>query len=159
MSMAEAQEVQEELVKREYSFVRLSPIEIGQCWTVIRHSSVESSPGGVSEESLTNILKGLQDGRISAWVVTSVKEIVAVGTSTVIEDNASKVKSLLVYSIFSYEFVDVELWKTLFIALKKYAKSCGCKTIVAFAENKRVLGLLKEFGAKFDMRATISVED
>lgn len=106
------------------------------------------------------VLREIQSGKIQLWAIGAVKsekERVALGvvaTSFVI-DHITGDRNLLVNALHKasgdVEFDDA-MWLDGILHLKLYASQQGCKKIVAFSDNPRVIEMFEKFGGSANVR-------
>ena len=106
------------------------------------------------------VLREIQSGKIQLWAIgvqKSEKESVALGvvaTSFVI-DHLTGDRNLLVNALHkaneSVELSD-DVWLDGILHLKMYALQQGCKKIVAFSDNPRVVEMFERFGGSAKVR-------
>lgn len=95
---------------------------------------------------MANVLKAIVGGRLECWALYNKEELWAIGTFEVWQDSMSGAKSLLIYSTYSYHPVTPEVWHWLIIEVRKYAKSMGCRKVVAYSNRDYVVKLFTAFG-------------
>jgi hypothetical protein len=101
-----------------------------------------------SPDKMNNVLSNLLDGGLECWLLYKGEEPVIVATFEIVEDYPSKVKSLLIYSIYSYVHIPLDLWVNLFGRIREYARSKDCRRIVAYSNVERVINLIGALGGE-----------
>jgi len=107
-----------------------------------------------------SVLREIQTGRLQLWVIGEVKdekERVALGVvaTSIVTDHFTGERNLLV-SLLHKAKPDVklneELWIDGILHLKLYARQQGCKKIVAFSGNERVIEMFEKLGGNASVR-------
>lgn len=129
--------------------LRLEPDQVNRYWSVIERAILEALPPVAVEDEglLPNILKNLLSGNMQCWVVTKKKTIYAMLVTTP-QFEIGGTKNLLVYTLYGFDNLDMETWKEGFNSLKKYAKSIGCKSIVAYSNVERIIQVCRLLGGE-----------
>lgn len=136
--------------------IRLTPEQISDHWEQLEFAIKESLPPTIGEvpDKMNNILMSLLDSRMQAWTSCSVKDGKAVISGFVItqvlDDLASKTKSLLIYCLYGYEDVDESEWVEGIRVLKKFRDSIGCRRILAYTDMPYIIDVAKRLGANTD---------
>lgn len=132
----------------EIKIFMLKHEEITKHWEVIRFSIENSGPpiAIASPETMNNTLKSLMIGRLRCWVVLREEEMVAIATTMFTIDDISKIKDLMIYTLFGFKLVSVEEWQYATNKLKEYARKNKCHRIVAYTGAKRLLEVIDSLG-------------
>jgi len=113
-------------------------------------------PPGIpaTEDVMTNILEEILKGNLVVWVMhrSSLKEgksdILAIALTTIITDMISKIRSLLIYSLYGTFNRDGEKdWAVGLGTIRGYAKKQGCAYIRAYSNVEAVHRIVKKLGA------------
>ena len=132
------------------------PEQVAEHWEQLEYAIAKSLPPTVGEETdkMNNILLALLDSRMDAWVSFSAKgdgtKVSGFMITQVLNDTASKTKSLLIYCLYGYDDVDKMEWIEGLKTLKKYKDSLGCRRVLAYTDIPYMIELAKEFGANTD---------
>lgn len=129
-------------------------------WGVIRAAIMETLPKKwqSSEIMALSLLKSVQDGTLTVWVISTDNKLAGVLTTTIIVDKISMQRNLLIYSLKSRQdksFTKGE-WVLALATLREYAKKNGCFSIVAYTTNNWLSSKVKMFG--WNVEQFISME-
>lgn len=132
-------------------FLRLMPDQIPTFWDAIKVAAVRSN--NVDKEFIPGYLRRLLCALISEKATCFVKlddaknlkavHIVRI-TNNDILDNTTMISD----AIYSFSKLTLEEWKDNFSKLIDYAKSKGCKVILAWTDSDRVIEIGKSIGAE-----------
>lgn len=136
--------------------VQLLPEQISEYWDLIAPSIEGSLPPFVyaSKEKMINILYALLSSDMQCWFIVNSKEsikgknIIAIVTTTIIEEGASKIKNLQIFTLFSRKVLTDSLFKDAYNTLSKFAKSKGCFRIVAYSDVERIISVVSRLGGE-----------
>lgn len=132
--------------------VKLLSDQISEHWGNIEFAIKNSLPPTVGEstDKMNNILLALLDNRMDCWVSvdSDTQQMEGVCVSQILEDDASKTKSLLLYCIYSFnsESANDKSWDEAFMTMVKYARSLGCTRITAYSDIDYIIERAKQFG-------------
>lgn len=129
--------------------IKFFPEQIVKHWDEIKMAIENALPpiAGDSPNRMNNILEELLMDRMQCWVAVNKNgRINGIGTTQLIEDHLTETKNLLVYSAFSIGVTTKEDWIRGFEVITKYAKSKGCKNIVGYTNNPKVVENMNKFG-------------
>jgi len=132
---------------------KLEPSQITMYWEDIKNGIVASFPptGMPSNEGMANILSRLLKGDMQVWTVTDESMSPrAVAVTMVLEEVASEVKNLLIYSLYGYSLVQQSLWIEGLEGLKKFAREKGCCKVIAYTKVQRVVDIARSLGCLAD---------
>jgi hypothetical protein len=99
-----------------------------------------------SPDRMGNILTSLLSGDMECWTVWKGEDICIIATLQVLLDNASGVRSLLIYSIYAYINITINMWGTLVKFLSTLAREQNCNRIVAYTNVERVKEIIRSVG-------------
>ena len=131
--------------------VKLLPDQVSRNWDTIGYAIENSLPPIVdeSDERMNNILLALLDGRMDCWVsLNGDGKINGVVSTTIMYDDLSGVRSLLIYSIFAFEWSEEEAWSEGLETLRKYAKGNDCSRITGYTEFDSIIQRVKDMGGE-----------
>lgn len=101
-----------------------------------------------------NILEEIIRGGVQLWVLThngdGKTNVTAVGTTVISVDGPSKIRNLILYSLYGYERPPESAWRTAMEAMKAFAKENKCAAVLAFTNSTRVLDLADKLGMRRD---------
>jgi len=102
---------------------------------------------------MNNILAKILEGELECWtLIKNEEETLGIGTFEVVLDVPSGVKSLLIYSLYTYIPFSYDLWGILLTRLRKHAREKGCHRISGFTNVDRVIDLVNVLGGRSDFR-------
>lgn len=139
---------------------KILPDQIASNWDVIGYSVQQSLPSQVEdvEGILSNVLMALLSGNMDCWVISSKdNKIEGIATTQILWDEASRVKTLLVYSVYSYGNISEQNWNKCLGTIREFAKNRGCHKISAFSGNERLVNLMTKLGADKQFFITFSL--
>lgn len=128
---------------------RILPDQVTKHWEVISFAIENSLPPFAVRQSgvMNNVLESLLLGKLECWVATNKSgEIKAIATTQILEDDISKCKSLLLYSVYGFSDLDESIWKQSFKTVSQYARQKGCQKITCYTD----LEYIKEMSKKFN---------
>ena len=134
---------------------QLTPKQISDYWEQLEFAITESLPPIVGEdirEKMSNVLLALLDGRMQAWASCTVRDgsltISGFMFTQVLEDPASRIKSLLIYCLYGYENVEEIEWIDGLRTLKKFSVATGCRRVIAYTDIPYMIELAKRLGGE-----------
>lgn len=133
---------------------RLLPEQVSARWSVIKTSIRNALPPHImdTDEAMNNILQSCMIGAMQVWVLHEQSgngvgpTVHAIGTTTMISDPISGSRSLLLYSLYAPGGISSDLWMDAYKGISKYAKSIGCKSVLAYSNVDAALALAKRLG-------------
>jgi hypothetical protein len=139
-------------------FVKLLSPQVTNWWELI-WPCIEKClpPCEEKEKRQANILQALLEERMQVWVMLrkeeGVNKILAILSTTVTQDECSKTKSLLIYSLFSYSTaMTAQDYTEGFEGLQKFARSKGCESVSAFTNLDKIVALIKRHKGSSEFR-------
>ena len=131
---------------------KLLPDQIAKFWDVIRYGIEQSTPpiSGEAPNKMSRILISLLSGKTDCWISyrregeNTIFE--AVCLTSLIFDDASYTRKLLIYCVYGYEKTIEETWQDAFLAVAEYAKSKHCNEVVAYVETPYMVEKARLFG-------------
>ena len=132
--------------------VRLMPEQTAKFWEQIKYAIENSMPPIVrGTMNMNKVLYSLESGRMVAWASVDNGKIVAIVTTTIMEDTCTDMKNLLIYSVYGIaDQIGKKNWTDGYETLMKYAKAQGCMQMVAFSRVEAIKRIAKHFGADVD---------
>ena len=132
--------------------LKLTPEQVVDYWDDIKELVKESLPPTAekSDRAMNRILEAMLIGIIDAWVSfrKENKEIVAIVTTTVVNDTISRSKTLLLYTTTTLKQSRAEDWREGFAAVAKYAKKLNCHTVACYTTNPEIRKIASKFGGE-----------
>jgi len=132
--------------------IKLASHDVTRLWGELKRTAVAAVPPHVSslEEHTNAVLAAILRGDLDCWILTKgddpeklAKGVAFVGT---VIDSFSMTKNLLIYGIFSYERVSMELWKEGLATLRAEAERKGCNLIIGYTSEPRILEIVNALG-------------
>ena len=109
---------------------------------------------GESAQKFNNIMTGLLSGRFVGWIVyrqlAGRKKSIGFMITTIVYDEVTETKSLLVYCLYVYERSVANDWIEGLEALEKYALSKGCVRITGMIMDDALLRRVVMLGGGVD---------
>ena len=140
--------------------LRLLPDQVTEHWDEIKGAIEASLPPvvGESEDKMNNILSAILIGGMDCWLSyrknEKGNEVNGLLVTTIVVDNPSGTRSLLLYVLFSPEGVELgdDGWAEGFEALSKYGKSVGCNRITGYTDVDHVVEMAERLGGEARFR-------
>lgn len=128
---------------------RLSPERVSEAWPLVERAVVSSSMAlaQMSDERLNNVLVAIQSGQASCFVHESENQITTVVITTLMEEQISKTRNLLIYAAHVFRKLKPETYVEMGKWIGQYAKGQGCSQIILYCSNDRLTEILKSSGA------------
>ena len=133
---------------------KLLPDQISKFWDIIRYAIEESLPpvAGESPDKMKKILTSLLCGKSECWAsyekTEEIRKLEAIVVTRISYDDVSDTRSLLIYSLYSYEGMSQASWKSGLTSLVKYARSKKCERIIAYTEVPGIIELVNRLGGE-----------
>jgi hypothetical protein len=140
----------------ELRMLELLPDQVASHWEELRPSIERALPPTASDDPsrMANILASILSGALTVHTFGFVEgtglKIVVVMTTSLVNHVDSLNPDLLIYSLSSVvdpRVLSMEDWKEGFELLKLYARSKGCRHIIAYSNDRGIIGLQKTLGA------------
>ena len=125
---------------------------ISRYWEDIADAIVASVPplAEVTDTALNELLKGLLEDRMQAWILCDIIEdrtvVYALVITTIWRDPGLDTKNLLIYALYGYSTIQESMWKAGLETLRKYARGIGCKAIVGLTSVPRIREVVEQLG-------------
>ena len=138
--------------------VKLTTEQVPRFWEAIKYASVNS--GRVRSEYVqsycSRLLYELLSGTAQVFVrLDEKRNLAALAVTKVLVDDITGSKSLRIDSLFSFAKQDVETWIDDLVTLKKFASNKGCRYIIGWTNNPRVIELCSMTGFKERLRSYV----
>lgn len=127
-------------------FIKLLPDQVMRYWDEVSSCIDAALPPHV-EPNFINIQELLLVGEMECWVSIRGNVISAVMVTQWINDSATGTLQLLIFTLVAVDETHFDTYQEAHDVLIKYAKSRGCKRIIAYSPHQRVIELAKAFGA------------
>lgn len=117
---------------------RLLPDQVAAYWPSLRDKIEEALPpicnGHI--DRMENLLQAVLQGRLDLWVVYKKEdnriEMYAVMLTSLLDDDVSRTKNLLIYALASLKPIPEDVWVSGIQAIISVAKSRKCDKILAY---------------------------
>jgi len=101
------------------------------------------------QDTMTNILYALMVGEMTCWtMVRGLDDVLALATTIVTDDFASKTRNFLIYSMFAFREVTPDEWRQGGLSLMRYAADKNCKQIIAYTKVQAIVDIVKMMGGE-----------
>lgn len=134
---------------------KILPEEINSKWNYYAPFIANSLPPDIkkSQRGMVNTLEAILLDKLVCWGYYNKEGELLFLTTTKFEyDEVSKTRRLLIYTFTAVVQIDSSMFRTALESLRKYARSNGCTSIIAFTKNERVIEYLKRINAKTEFR-------
>lgn len=132
--------------------LKMTAEQVANYWDDIKELVKESLPPTAekSDRSMNRVLESMLLGIIDAWISfrKEDKEVVALATTTISNDNISKTKTLLIYTTTTLTQSTAMDWQEGFAALSKYAKKLNCHAISCYTTDPEIRKIAAKFGGE-----------
>lgn len=132
------------------ALIRLLPEQAAKHWPEIKNVVFKALPPTANEthDGMLSILDGFISGRLHCWLLfdDSNKRIHGIVTTAVVPDPITNQRSLLLYTVSAVDGLSIRDLVSDFQGLVEFAKAVGCKKIVAYTANSKVISLMKKLG-------------
>ena len=152
--------------------IRLTSDQVSNFWEIIKYSFEQAAPPTVlvSPDHATNLLEDLLVGTTDCWISFQRGEkgskVDGVVITKIVEDDTSKTRNLLIYSLYGYSFVGKDSWIEGLTTIARWAKSKRCYQIIGFTTEDQVVSLVDKMGGdssvtlvRFDVSKALEVRD
>ena len=102
-----------------------------------------------------NVTGAIVDGRIQVWGILALDEektwrpVGFITTSLRMDDLTGK-NALLVYTMFSYAYIEDRAYKVIWETLRAYCETENCAKVACYTNNARVIRMVKGLGWNVD---------
>jgi hypothetical protein len=137
--------------------LKMLPTQVSRYWEVI----LEGIKGGLPPDTFSSIaeenrlLKAITDGSMDVWLVVdtaAAKKVRALVVTTVVSDEVTRTRDLLLYCTFAFVPVRDEVWLEIDKDLVKVAHTNKCDRMVAYTKEDRVIKLMQACGYDTEYR-------
>jgi len=132
---------------------KLLPEQVSAFWNVIKYALEESLPPFVHDhpDKMNRVLTSILCGNIDVWasynkLPDETIKFESIAVTQELYDEPSGTKSLLIYCLFGYDYIDEESWTQKFSTVIKAAKELGCVQVTAYSNVEKVIKSAKKFG-------------
>lgn len=136
--------------EEEHLLLKILPEQVSERWEVFAPLIEKSLPPTVTNRRLrmSNVLRSILTEDLVVWVFYDQQRQERYVVTTIVRtDEVTLGKDLLIYSFTGLGQVTPDEVMEGIEVLKKYAKDNGCKTIIAYSADDRVVQFLENQGA------------
>lgn len=133
--------------------VKLSPEQVAESWQTLSPMIARALPPVTESHPrvMKKILERMLLGQIVGWLICdTVKngemKILGLGTTLISIDEGSTERNLLIYTLFAARPVSASVWRDGYDTLRRYANAEGCKNIIGYTSEPRVVDIIKALG-------------
>jgi len=132
------------------ALTKMSDEEVGENWHIIRRAIKNSAlpTADTGEDKMKNILDALLRGFAVCWVDGKASAPTTVIVTSISEEEISGTKNLLIYCAHAFLRLDSSVYLDMVRTLGSYAKGVQCDNVIAYVHNKKLVKLLKQYGAE-----------
>ena len=140
--------------------LKLSDDQVVRYWEDIKDAIVAAVPplaeSGIAHT--TQLLENILMGQLQVWILAESKgNDLAVDTkgtvvTTVWKDIGTGARSLLIYALWGYSFIEAPLWQDGLETLRKFARAERCTKIVSYSKVPRIIQIAEGLGANTETR-------
>lgn len=137
--------------------LRLLPNQIMEQWAFIKDAMIRSFPpvAEATDETFLEMQEQFLLGAMDCWFAIEsldAEDIIAVMTTKIVMEEATKTKNMLIFSVTSYALHTSDLWTAGYSSLRRYAAARGCNKIISFTNNPNILKIAESLGADVEWR-------
>lgn len=138
--------------------VRFTPEQISEQWDVIKEAVATVFAKNIEDKDRASniILQNLLSNIMQCWAVVVDNKVDAI-IITAFMYTPIGTRSLMLYAIYIYNPIDDKEWISTYEDIKKYALANGCKNIVGYVSNPKLLAILKNIEHIREMFVTIPI--
>ncbi len=137
--------------------LKMLPDQIMRHWSFIKDCIIASAPPVVSmdEDAMIRLQEALLLEQMQCWAaVEDLDSVTVYGTmlTKCVFDECTGVKNLLIFSVCITSTHPPTLWKDSYEILRKFAGAQGCKNILCFTTQDKIVEIAKSLGADVSWR-------
>lgn len=140
---------------------KILPNQVSTYWEAISFAVRHSMPPFVKVDDvfMSNILTSLLLGELECWIsINSKGQIDAIATTQFLEDAASRLKTLLIYSAYkTIDEIEDKSWYEAFQTISQYARNSGCCAIACYTVVDKIIEQALKFGGQLQTFITFNV--
>lgn len=127
--------------------LKITKEQAASYWEVLKFGIEKALPPTLDNKyRMDNILESLMKGNMEAWIITGKKKdkdlLLGTMVTTFEDDHCTKIRRLLIYSVFAHKHVPNNEWKEIYNILRRYAREMGCHMISAYTNSARIVELV-----------------
>lgn len=138
--------------KSEFLLLKITPEQVSRYWDELGPKIMESLDPEIEEtvELRALILQAILRNEMQAWMLyrreNGKSRRLALTTTRIYEDYLLESRNCYITSLYAYERIEMEGWKSALETLKTYARGAKCSRVIANTQSARVLELTKQLG-------------
>ena len=140
---------------------KILPDQVSTYWDSISFAIANSMPPfvKVDEVYMSNVLTALLIGDLECWISTNSSGVIdAIATTQILTDNASGLKTLLIYSAYrAQENIEDKSWLEAFQTISQYARNSGCCAIACYTVVDKIIQQALKFGGQLQTFITFNI--
>lgn len=134
---------------------KLTYDQVANLWDLIKEGIEKTVPYpiiGRHRYRESNILTSLLSGAMECWMLYEKDEenetiiLYSISLTTVYTDECTGNRALNLFAHLVYRDIPPNMWQEIFEAVKKYAKSRKCHSLVSATDRPELVHLASEFG-------------
>lgn len=129
--------------------IQILPNQISKVWDSIKYAiaKVERLSEADIKSYYNTLLVALLNDKAQCFVrLDENKQLIGIAVTRLINDEVTGDKALVVSCLYSFKSVDMEFWKSDIEMIKQFARTSGCKKIIAYSTNERVYEIVQSIG-------------
>jgi len=132
--------------------LKVRPDKVAEHWEFFAQAILASLPPGVTKVKglRVSLLMQILAGKMQVWLaVRNLKyppQSFCAVTTTIVTDAITQVRTLVLFSAYSWDAVTQQDWEEGFRELKKYAVSENCTGISFYTQQPALCNIAKKFG-------------
>lgn len=132
--------------------IQVLPEQVSAKWEFFAPMIGKSLPPmqAKSVKGMSNILASVLREDLSVWIYEEDDNAYFILSTTVQKDNVSNKKFLLIYSLTGIREIKPRMWQEAYKTISRYAKSRGCESVIAYADDQKIVDFVESEGAKTD---------
>ena len=99
----------------------------------------------------SNVLKAIRKGDLMGWAVYEGGSLVAVAITKIVEDLCLETRELLIYCVYAWQKLSLEVWDEAFRQMAMFGLSQGCTTMTAYTCVDKVKQMAVRMNGNADM--------
>lgn len=132
---------------------KLTLEQVASHWDIVKYGISQSLPPEVknSNDNLNYVLASALMGKLDVWAsyekIEGKIKLNAIVTTKILVDEFTNTKNLLLFTLYGYNVLSKDEWAEGIKGLASYAKSLGCKNVIAYSNLQRVIDQALKLGA------------
>jgi len=126
--------------------IKMNPVYISNNWNEL-YEMLKPALFNPGELVKTNLLRAVLTGIAQCWFCSHDDVGVGIVVTNFSIDSFSGLKDLVIYAVVTGNNSTLDDWNDSLNTLTEYARSQGCKRVVAFSNNSKLVRFLKRLNA------------